>query len=135
MNMAYIDIDYYRNDFMGVEVPDDTALQRLINRASRDIDVLTRFNITDFENMHVSIQDKIKLATASQVEFLVEYGETASSMGESSGGGFSIGSYSEQKGSSASSWSGRYASSVLDYLLATGLLYRGVAAWDGGPCG
>ena len=130
--MAYIDSIYYNDVFKGVPV-DEELLQRLIVRASRDIDVLTRFTITDFENMHTSIRDKVKLATAMQVEHLNEYGEMASSDASNDGGGFRIGSYSESgsgsSGASGDAWSGSYPSNVLDVLFQTGLLYRGVSAY------
>ncbi len=130
--MAYIDTDYYKNVYQGVDVGDDVLLERLIVRASRDIDMLTRFQIQDITTLHQTIQGHIKTATAMQVEHLNEYGEMASATSSGSGG-FRIGSYSEDGGGTSDAWSGRYPSSVLDVLFQTGLLYRGVAAYTGTP--
>ena len=91
--MAYIDIDYYKNTFVGSDPDDDTLLQKLINRASDQIDMKARYSI-DTDEWH-SMQEKfIKKATAAQVEFLVENGEVYNNSGSpesASLGKFSIG--------------------------------------------
>lgn len=130
--MGYITIDYYRNTYNGIPVAGDATLQGYIDRASRTIDRLTRFTITDLSSYSAYVQDKVMLATASQVEYLAEYGPTSTTV-EGGGGDFSIGAYSEKGGGSSSSFVG--SSDVVDYLNAAGLMYAGVQTLDGGYCG
>jgi len=129
--MAYIDADYYNNVYKGTTVSDSALLDRLINRASDSIDNITNYKLqgVDLEKLAPFIIQQIKKATAAQVEFLAINGETASTVSEG-GGGFSVGSYSEN-GMSAGATDGpsyydRYAITVKDYLRPTGLLYGGV---------
>jgi hypothetical protein len=129
--MAYIDADYYNNEYKGTPVADTTLLARLINRASDSIDHITNYKLegVDFDKLVPFIVRQVKKATAAQVEFLAINGETASTVSEG-GGGFSVGSYSEN-GMSAGAADGpsyydRYAITVVDYLRPTGLLYTGV---------
>lgn len=130
--MGYITPGYYRDTFGGQAVEDDALLQKYIDRASRDIDRLTRFTITTFEDLHAYVQDKVMLAVASQVEYLAEYGLTSTTVDDGTGGGFSIGSYSESGGASR----GFVGSPVvIEYLIASGLMYAGVQTLDGGHRG
>lgn len=122
--MPYIDADYYQNVYAGIAPDDPETLNRLIIRASRDIDSLTRFTIIGFEDLHANVQSNIKMATAAQVEYLIEYGETASTI--QSGGGFRIGAYSEDGNGTSEGQGVSTAISVEEYLLPTGYLYRGV---------
>lgn len=131
--MGHITIDYYRNTYNGIPVADDATLQGYIDRASRMIDRLTRFAITDLSTHSAYVQDKVMLATASQVEYLAEYGPTSATVAGSSGGSVSIGSYSESGGGASGAFVG--SSDVLDYLNAAGLMYAGTQALDGGYCG
>lgn len=142
MALPFIDIDYYRNDYGGIEIEDDTELDRLIRRASRDINTLTKRRIGDLSTWHPDIQDMVKEATAAQVEFLFLNGETASTVveGAAAGGSVRIGSYSESKtgGPSTTSLGGMYADNVASILLPSGLLYTGVSVRRGvyrGGCG
>ncbi|PFW65285.1 hypothetical protein [Bacillus sp. AFS075034] len=129
--MAYIDADYYNNEYKGTPVPDETLLERLINRASDQIDHITNYKLqgVDLDKLAPFIMQQIKKATAAQVEFLAINGETASTVSEG-GGGFSVGSYSENGMSAgaqeAPSYYDRYAITVVDYLRPTGLLYSGL---------
>ena len=125
----YITVEYYRNEYMGTPVADDTELLRLIRRASDAIDSITHYRIVSygFSKFPPFIQEQIKKATASQVEFYSVNGELAGSVVEGGGGGFSIGNYSESGQASATpSVSSKYALTVIDYLSPTGLLYSGV---------
>lgn len=131
----YITLEYYRNDYMGVPVADDTELTRLIKRASEAIDVLTHYRIPSygFDKLPPFIQEQIKKATAAQVEFLNQNGELAGSVVEGSGGGFTIGKFSESapSGSAGVRMTDRYALTVIDYLTPTGFLYSGVRTVQG----
>ncbi|PFD98917.1 hypothetical protein CN288_20305 [Bacillus sp. AFS023182] len=129
--MAYIDADYYNNDYEGTPVSDVALLNRMIKRASEQIDSITGYKLqgVDFDKVAPFIRDQVKKATAAQVEFLAINGITSATVSEG-GGGFSIGSYSENGMSAgaveAPSYYDRYAITVVDYLRPTGLLYAGV---------
>lgn len=129
--MAYIDADYYNNVYKGTPVSDPVFLDRLINRASDSIDHITNYKLegVDFDKLAPFIVRQVKKATAAQVEFLTINGETSATVSEG-GGGFSVGSYSEN-GMSAGAAEGpsyydRYAITVIDFLKPTGLLYTGL---------
>lgn len=127
--MLYITPEYYRDEYMGVPVPEE-ELPRLIKRASEAIDGITHYRIVNYgyNNFTPFIQGQIKKATAAQVEFLNQNGELAGSVIEGSGGGFTIGKYSESapSGSGGVRMTDRFALTVIDYLTPTGLLYSGV---------
>lgn len=121
----YVTKDYYTDEYAGIEINAD-KLNNFIKRAERDIDRLARFRIVEFDSMPEWKQKAIKNAVCAQVEFIAENGETASSI-SSSGGSFSIGSYSESSGNSNEiAKTQLYADSVYDYLFPTGLMYAGV---------
>ncbi|WP_088293616.1 hypothetical protein [Bacillus mycoides] len=132
--MAYIDADYYNNDYEGTPVSDVALLNRMIKRASEQIDSIIGYKLqgVDFTKVAPFIRDQVKKATAAQVEFLAINGITSATVSEG-GGGFSVGSYSEN-GMSAGAAEGpshydRYAITVVDYLKPTGLLYAGVSVY------
>lgn len=141
--MDYIDKDYYRNIYKGTPIDDNVELGNLITRASRDIDRYTRYVIvqTGFDNLIEFQQDRVKEATASQVEFLDINGATASTVDSGAGGSFDIGNYGEGGGASGASKSGGetvlFANSIYGILAPTGLLYSGVptVSRGGGCCG
>lgn len=129
--MAYIDANYYTNEYKGTPVADALFLGRLITRASDQIDHIINYKLegVDFDKLAPFIKKQVKKATAAQVEFLAINGETSATVSEG-GGGFSVGSYSENGMSAgaaeAPSYYDRYAITVVDYLRPTGLLYAGV---------
>ncbi|MED1302906.1 hypothetical protein BK704_31825 [[Bacillus thuringiensis] serovar konkukian] len=129
--MAYIDADYYNNDYEGTPVSDVALLNRMIKRASEQIDSIIGYKLqgVDFTKVAPFIREQVKRATAAQVEFLAINGVTSATVSEG-GGGFSVGSYSEN-GMSAGAEDGpsfydQYAITVPKYLRPTGLLYTGV---------
>jgi hypothetical protein len=126
----YIDLAYYRTDYLGIPVLDDTELTQLIKRASQTVDMLTGYVIAvdGFETYPQFVQDQIKLAVASQVEFLKTFGVTSSSF-SSEPTNVSIGKFSYANGQKTSS---RYASNLLDFLLPTGLIGGAVRVKDSG---
>ncbi|MCU5722785.1 hypothetical protein OCB01_20120 [Bacillus cereus] len=125
--MLYIDIEYYKNDYEGISIEDDFLLERLIKRACSQIDILTGFKLKgrDINALPSFIKDNVKLAVASQVEYLAINGEHSATIQEGSDS-FRIGNYSESGGGSKSSSEGqvKYADDVRGYLLPTGLLYK-----------
>ncbi|MGG3523087.1 hypothetical protein ABES33_25280 [Bacillus pseudomycoides] len=134
--MPYIDADYYNNDYEGTPVSDVTLLNRMIKRASEQIDSIIgyKLQVVDFDKVAPFIRDQVKKATAAQVEFLAINGITSATVSEG-GGGFSVGAYSENGMSAGAADSpshyDRYAITVVDYLKPTGLLYTGVSVGFG----
>ncbi|MED1535429.1 hypothetical protein [Bacillus pseudomycoides] len=129
--MAYIDADYYNNEYKGTPVADALLLGRLITRSSDQIDHIIDYKLegVDFDKLAPFIKKQVKKATAAQVEFLAINGETSTTVSEG-GGGFSVGSYSEDGVSAGdnntSNFYTQYAISVTKFLRPTGLLYAGV---------
>lgn len=129
--MAYIDADYYNNEYKGTPVSDALLLNRLITRAGDQIDHIINYKLqgVDFTKVSPFIRDQVKKATAAQVEFLAINGETSATVSEGSGG-FDVGSYSENGMSAgaddAPSFYAQYAISVPKFLSPTGLLYAGI---------
>ncbi|MFJ8457277.1 head-tail connector protein [Bacillus paramycoides] len=129
--MPYIDVDYYNNEYRGTPVSNAALLERLISRASDQIDHIINYKLegVDFNKLAPFINKQVKKATAAQVEFLAINGETAATVSEG-GGGFSVGAYSENGMSAgaddAPSFYVQYAISVPKFLSPTGLLYAGL---------
>jgi len=124
--MPYIDYDYYSNDYQGVEI-DSLSFEVLVKRASDVIDVITSDHITNigFDTMHERIKEKIKKATAAQVEFMHLNGGAQAVHGNSGISSASIGGFSYSASSEGDS-NNKISPSVIDYLRLTGLLYKGV---------
>lgn len=130
MTTPYIDIDYYRNTYQGMPVDDDDTLNRLILRASRLIDRMTRQRITQaggLDQLPVFIQNQVKEATAAQTEHLAYFGETSSNISSGNTQNVSIGKFSYSTGVKESNRDTRFAQGALDALMPTGLLYTGVS--------
>lgn len=124
----YVTEGYYKEEYSGITT-DDSQLTKLIKRAERDIDRLTSFRIHNFDELSERNKKAIRNAVCAQVEFLIENGETASTI-SSGGGSFSIGAYSEGvRSSTTSSDEVLYSTAVEDFLFPTGLLYSGVARY------
>lgn len=123
--MGYIDIDYYRNTFNGTPIADDATLNKYIELASEDVDTATFNRIVDkgFNNLTTFQQDKIKKATAHQVETINTYGDLSENVGI---GGYRLGDLSVDSGSTTNDISSRMSNRTLDLLNKTGLTNRNV---------
>lgn len=73
--MAYVDVEYYKNEYGGNIISDDELKQKL-NKASDQIDTLTynRIVAIGFENLSPFQQDKVKKAICYQADFIYQYG-------------------------------------------------------------
>jgi len=120
----YADANYYKETYGGVAISDATFLLKLIKRAERDINIRTSYRITDFSKLTTFQQERVKEAVCAQIEFLAENGELSSTVSDG-GGSVSIGSYSENNGSTDSK-KVLIADNVDGFLWPTGLLYGGV---------
>jgi len=125
--MAYIDLDYYKNTYMGADPDDDILLQKLIDRSIDIIDDITRHRIVDFDNLNPLIQELIQKATAAQTEFLVLNGEGYNDSGEVKTAKIGSLSYSKDMSRKSNPMSDSIAPMVYTYLSKTGLTYGGVA--------
>jgi hypothetical protein len=115
---GYVTIDFYKNNYKGNSIPDD-VLQGMLDKASTDIDNLTRMrikklggfnNLSDFEKL------RVQLAVCSQAD----HNQFKSSIkGFSS---YSIGDVSISLKDDV----GDYSQSCVNYLKSTRLMYRGL---------
>src|SRR5699024_5887396 len=132
--MPYIDYAYYTEEYKGTEI-DETTFDQYARRASELIDQLTNDVLygQEFTQIAQYLQDKVRLATAAQVEFYVEkdgyIGVDTGTDGELSN--VSIGAFSYQDGNannnaSTSKQASRVSPTALEHLKRTGLLYSGL---------
>ncbi|MFC5773694.1 MULTISPECIES: hypothetical protein [Ectobacillus] len=125
--MAYIDTNYYQNEYGGIAGGDSTLLAVLIKRASDVIDQITGYKIAMSPNklsdFPAFVQEQVKKATAVQTEHFVLNGQQA--FNGDALNSVSIGKF-RYSGSGASGNAGRTNPAVIEYLKPTGLLYTGV---------
>lgn len=74
--MAYIDYQYYKDEFNGTVLEEYNSKQRL-ERASDQVDSLTfnRIRAKGFDNLTEFQKDRIKKATCIHAEFIEQYGD------------------------------------------------------------
>ncbi len=122
--MAYADADFYTNTYGGA-LPADASLDKLLARASDDIDIATLYRIgtlggltalTDF------CQQQIKMAVCAQADYVDATGGIADFGGLS---GYSVGDVNVQLGAATGGYPA-LAPRARAYLLPTGLMNRGV---------
>ena len=115
--MGYVTADYYRNTYHGTSIPDD-CLQDRLDKASLDVDVLTRMKIKRFGGFDkLSEHEKtcVQLAVCAQADHIHA---KASLEGVSS---YSIGDVSVSLDAEV-----KYPTDVVTYLSMTRLMYRGL---------
>lgn len=108
--MSYATTNYYQYDYAGKPISDETLLQRLLDRASDDLDFLTMGRI-DITAMSDADLDTLYKANCAQAEFYSNNG-----MAEA-GGSASLGSFSY---SGDSTGSVAYSSRAVNYLAMLG---------------
>lgn len=114
--MGYITPDEYVQ-LSGLDPPHN--IEELIVQASIMIDALTMHRIYTFTSLSDWVQQRVKCATVEQVTYLDQNGGAEGDSLTS----VSLGKFSYSKSTVNTR---RYASMVIDYLLPTGLLYRGI---------
>lgn len=116
--MTYATLTYYRNDYIGQPVADDTTLTRLLTRASQDMDTacLGRIDVSELNSVAL---DYLARATCAQAESYAQEGTSDMS------GSVSLGSFS-MSGNSAP---GGICNRAARNLTFTGLLNRSVALY------
>ena len=129
--MGVVTWDYYSDSWLG-EAP-ETAFPRLDLLAEDMVRMLTRS--ADFDRLTAVQQELYRKAVCAQIDALNLNGEQAAYAGES-GGGWTVGRVRVDGGSETGMTRAARAVSPLaeSYLIAAGLLYRGVCAWGWPPC-
>lgn len=120
--MAYLTIEEFR-ELSTLDIPND-ILPKLITRAERAVDTLTKFKALDYYNLNNRNAQIIKTAVMYQVEFYDFNGEF---VGIENTDSVKIGNYSESKTNGGKATM-RYAPALIEILLPTGLLYAGVGS-------
>lgn len=124
---APVDAAYYMDVYKGVEVYD--ALDVLLERSFDIVQQHTLYRLDDISKLPNFMQENIKKAVCAQAEYINANGglEWLDSGGAVS---FSIGKFSMSGGSSGGGSSSQQtaAPTMLAYLEAVGLLYRGGGA-------
>ena len=116
--MVYVTPDFYKSKYHGNSIPDD-LLPAMLERASNDIDILTRMRIKKlggFGALSEFEQNQVQMATCHQADYL----QLKSSLdGVSS---YSIGDVSVSYKEAVD----KYDQTCLSYLSSTRLIYRGL---------
>ena len=123
---APVDAAYYTDVYKGVEVYD--ALDVLLERSFDIVQQHTLYRLDDISKLPNFMQENIKKAVCAQAEYINANGglEWLNSGGAVS---FSIGKFSMSGGSSSGATAKQIAApTMLAYLEAVGLLYRGGGA-------
>lgn len=126
MAEPYVDEAYYKSEYMGEPV-ESADFQKLAVRATRLIDTLTDYQIPKIglDKFTTEVQEQIKNACCTQIEFYQVEGVFADISGSTaSGGSVSISSFSYSGVQSNSKQANRVAPACLTFLDATGLLRK-----------
>lgn len=129
--MGYIDKTYYDGTYMGLPITDQDMFDRLEARASDIIDQLIRYALqgVDLTTLHQLIQDNVKKAVASQVEYMFSNGGELVSHGGDGMNTVKIGNFNYTEGNSDNNLTReqkRISPAVLEFLRPTGLMNRAV---------
>lgn len=118
--MAYVDSAYYKEEFKGKIIDDDTLENRL-ERASDQIDTITYNRIIglEFKNLSPFQQDKIKKAVCLHAEFIEQYQEYINMPLSGFSAGSTSVSFNANKVNGITT-----TQEVLNYLKQTGLTCR-----------
>ncbi|MEG1619288.1 MAG: hypothetical protein RR335_06940 [Eubacterium sp.] len=116
--MVYADFEYYRDFYLGIKITDSKTFKRLAREASAFLDAITFGNI----DKSLPIQEPVKNAICAISEIKHDYLDGTRGISSESVGRVSI-SYS---GASEKTEYSECYDMAYNYLINTGLLYRGV---------
>lgn len=119
--MAYADYNYYVNDFRGNSIPQD-KFDYLAERSSDFMDAITfdRLKNSDYSEY----KDKVKKCCCALTEVISDYEKTRNNSEKASE---TIGSYSvTYKSVSDADYKMNLKNTACQYLIHTGLMYRGI---------
>lgn len=115
--MGYVTIEFYKNTYHGNSIPDD-SLQSTLDRASMDVDMLTRMKIKKlggFDKLSEFEKHQVQMAACHQADYVYT---KASMKGLSS---YSVGDISVSFDISED-----YDKRCISYLNSTRLMHRGL---------
>ena len=125
--MAYADLKYYRDTFLGEPV-NEADFPGLLARAEELVEEMCMYRLTPvtFLAMPEVVQERVKKAVCAQVEYLDGNGGSELDMG----GGLQSAAlgkfnYTKAAGAGGSTEQSSYAPRAARLLAPTGLLYRG----------
>lgn len=116
--MGYVTVDFYKNTYQGNSIPDD-ILQGTLDKASTDVDTLTRMSIKKlggFSQLSEFEKLRVQLAVCSQAEH-IHLKSSLDGVASYSIGDISI---SMEKATNA------YDTACIKYLNSTRLVNRGL---------
>lgn len=119
--MAYVDSEYYKNEYGGNVLSDEDLKQKL-SRASDQIDILTynRIVAIGFDNLTSFQQERVKKAVCYQADFIAQYGEYINMpLSGFSAGDISLSFKPQQGGGNV-----KTSDDVINILRSTGLTSR-----------
>lgn len=121
-----VDYSYFTDDYLGLGVQ-SSDWPRLEMRAEEAVDNLTRGALENFNSMPSDVQELVKKAICSQVEY---YGAYSTEIGfKAEDGGFTVGKVSVSGSSQSADGFGSkmfYSPRAIEFLERAGLLGRQV---------
>lgn len=116
--------DYYINEWGGTFDGTERELQTLVSRA---VDVINNAICLSGKTVEESSDNRVFKAVCAQADYIISCGGIEY-MNESGGGSVSLGkfSYSEGSGGGSSVSACSLCEQAREYLIPTGLLYKGV---------
>ncbi|HFI0165643.1 TPA: hypothetical protein ACGO38_001150 [Streptococcus suis] len=120
--------DFYNDEYCGTQLDEEKFIE-LSKRSERKILALISLKKEQVDNLPDNLLEAVKMAICAQIEYLNAIG-VESAMGVTSVTQAKVGNFSYTDGkkatASADIGSAGVSPDVLDYLLPTGLLYKGV---------
>ncbi|HEM5195625.1 TPA: hypothetical protein U1312_000330 [Streptococcus suis] len=120
--------DFYNDEYCGTQL-DKGKFNELLKRSERKILALISLKKEQVDKLPDNVLEAVKMAICAQIEYLNAIG-VESAMGVTSVTQAKVGNFSYTDGkkatASANIGSTGVSPDVLDYLLPTGLLYKGV---------
>ncbi|WP_369350397.1 hypothetical protein AB6M97_06140 [Streptococcus hillyeri] len=120
--------DFYNDEYCGTQL-DKEKFNELSKRSERKILALINLKKEQVDKLPANLLESVKMAICAQIEYLNAIG-VESAMGVTSVTQAKVGNFSYTDGKkatvSANIGSAGVSPDVLDYLLPTGLLYKGV---------
>lgn len=131
--MPYITMDYYIDEYKGINTNEPKALIRAIQRASDTIDGITNYSLVgkDLDKLNPFIKKQVELATSMLTEYYIANGGYESFIESGEANNVSIGSFNysinSRSNNDSKNKSLEVPSSVINALSKTGLLYGGLS--------
>lgn len=122
--IGFIDLDYYKDTYLGEDPDDDTALTKYIKRATDDVNAHCGWILDDdLTDLDDDTKNLVYKATAAQAEWYVLNGESYNDDDSTS---VSISKFSYGGNAKASVKGVKLCNRALMYIEQTTLMFRGV---------